>query len=259
LNKKEIISQGYLEAYLTGDLNQSQITEIEALIREDAETRSEYYKIEKLIELMAFQHAIPASPVVKRMVMENPSVMANVSRPETSSGNSWKLMMAASIFIAATSLLTAFYFWNQWKNTDLQLSLLISQNLELAYNYNQVNHDLNNLQQDVAVLISPDYQRIILEGTDNAPDTKAVIYWNANREKVFLNSASMVSLSSDQQYQLWAIEDGIPIDAGVFDASNGPFQIMKNIGSADAFAVTIEPKGGSISPTLSTMQVLGNV
>ncbi len=261
MNKQEIISQGLLESYLTGDLDDTLSAEVEVLISQDPEVRSEYYKIEKLMELLAFQHALPASPVLKRMIMENPSVMNEMVAVKSmdKDRNGWKLMMAASVFIAAMSLLTAFHFWNQWKTTDQELSNLIVQNLELAHNFNQVNNDLGNLRQDVAVLISPEYQRIILDGTDNAPSAKAVIYWNSDQEKVFLNTASMASLPNDKQYQLWALIDGQPIDAGVFDASSSSFQVMKNIGTADAFAVTIEPKGGSISPTLSTLQVLGNV
>lgn len=259
MDKREIITEGYLEAYITGDLDSSEMREVETLIASDKEARGEYFKIEKLIELLAFQSKMAPSPVVKRMVMENESVMNNHSDHASSTGGGWKLMMAASVLVAALSLLTSFYFYNQWKTTDHELSNLIAQNLELANNYSQVNNHLNNLRQDVAVLISPEYTRVILAGTDNAPEANAVIYWNSKQEKIFLNSASMTALPDDQQYQLWALVDGQPIDAGVFDAESGTFQIMKNIGQADAFAVTIEPKGGSESPTLSTMQVLGTV
>ena len=35
---------------------------------------------------------------------------------------------------------------------------------------------------------------------------------------------------------------------------------MKNVqGAAATFAVTVEPRGGKASPTLETMQVVGNV
>jgi hypothetical protein len=34
---------------------------------------------------------------------------------------------------------------------------------------------------------------------------------------------------------------------------------MKEIGSAAAFAVTLEKKGGSVSPTMNQMIVIGNV
>jgi anti-sigma-K factor RskA len=259
LDKQEIISGGYLESYITGDLSSSENQEVESLITTDKEARFEFFKIEKLIELLAFQGKISPSPVIKKLVMEHDAVINSHKDSSEGSGSGWKLMIAASVVVAAMSLLTAFYYYNQWRSTDSELSNLIAQNLELATNFNQVNNDLDNLREDVAVLVSPEYRRIILAGTDNAPDASAVIYWNAQQEKVFLNTTAMTTLPSDQQYQLWALVDGQPIDAGVFDAASGTFQIMKNIGQADAFAVTIEPKGGSESPTLSTMQVLGTV
>jgi anti-sigma-K factor RskA len=63
-----------------------------------------------------------------------------------------------------------------------------------------------------------------------------------------------------KQYQLWAIVDGKPVDAGMIDL-NQPivFQQMKTINSAQAFAVTIENVGGSATPSLETMCLLGNV
>ena len=100
-----------------------------------------------------------------------------------------------------------------------------------------------------------------MNGTDNSPDSKATVYWNKSTEDVYLSIKNLKELSKDQQYQLWAIIDGKPVDAGVFDPTNSSMLVqMKNINpNAAAFAVTIEPKGGSENPTLETMQVIGNV
>ncbi|WP_258103737.1 anti-sigma factor [Marinoscillum sp. MHG1-6] len=259
MDKEEIISQGYLESYITGDLNNEETREVEELIASDKEAMLEFYNIQKLIELLAIRLGISASPVIKRTIMEHPSVSSHIKPIDKGSSGGWRMAMAASILFALFTSVLAAYFYSQWRTTDNELTSLIAQNLQLAESFNRVNNDLNNLRQDVAVLISPEYQRIIMDGTENAPDVKAVIYWNSKQEKVFLNSSTLASLPTDQQYQLWALVDGQPIDAGVFDASTGTFQIMKNIAKADAFAVTVEPKGGSESPTLSTMQVLGKV
>ena len=57
-----------------------------------------------------------------------------------------------------------------------------------------------------------------------------------------------------------SIIDGKPVDAGVFDVGADGLLKMKSItGNAVAYAVTIEPKGGSESPSLETMQVYGEV
>jgi len=46
---------------------------------------------------------------------------------------------------------------------------------------------------------------------------------------------------------------------GVFDFDVEGLIKMKNIQNAAMFAVTIEPKGGSVNPTLDLMQVAGEV
>jgi anti-sigma-K factor RskA len=52
------------------------------------------------------------------------------------------------------------------------------------------------------------------------------------------------------------------VDAGMLAANTAAgtaLQQMKDIGSAQAFAMTVEPEGGSVNPTLSTMTVIGNI
>jgi anti-sigma-K factor RskA len=65
----------------------------------------------------------------------------------------------------------------------------------------------------------------------------------------------------DHQYQLWALVDGKPVDLGVFDMRDGEVGLknMKPIGVAQTFAVTLEPRGGSVSPTLEKLMVIGNI
>jgi anti-sigma-K factor RskA len=55
---------------------------------------------------------------------------------------------------------------------------------------------------------------------------------------------------------------GKPIDAGVFEvtSSNTVIQrLNRQIEHADAFAVTIEKRGGSPTPTLSTLLAMASV
>ncbi|REE05782.1 anti-sigma factor [Marinoscillum furvescens] len=259
MNREEIITEGYLAAYITGELSAEQLAEVEQFIQDDEQVGDEFYELQKTVEQLAFQYAITPATAVKRFIMEDPKVMT-MSMPTASGdrvGNGIKMLLAASVVVTLLSAFAAVYFWNQWKNTDYRLAQLTARNLELAESYHIVNQELTDIRQDLAVLVSPEFSRIILNGTDNAKDAKAVIYWNPDQEEVYLNSANLASLPQNQQYQLWALIDGVPVDAGVFDANEGTFQIMKNIAKADAFAVTVEESGGAASPTLETMQVYG--
>lgn len=260
MNKQELLNEGYLSAYITGDVTAADSEQIAAFIDADAEVRAEYNDLQKTLELLAFHGSLAPASHVKQRLMQNEAVIKNVDFINTSAKlRTSRWMMAASISLALMTSIAALYFWTQWQNTDFRLAQLTARNIELAENYNLVNQELSNIRQDLAVIISPEFQRIILKGTENAIDAKAVVYWNPAEEELFLNSSNLARLSEEEQYQLWALVDGVPIDAGVFDASSGTFQIMKKIGAADAFAVTVEKAGGAENPTLSTMQVYAEV
>jgi anti-sigma-K factor RskA len=107
---------------------------------------------------------------------------------------------------------------------------------------------------------NPQFKRVIMKGTANAPEALASVYWNDSSKEVYLRIQNMKDLTQEKQYQLWAIIDGKPVDAGVFDGNLAGLLKMKDIArGASNFAVTIEPRGGQQSPTMETLQVLGNV
>ena len=60
----------------------------------------------------------------------------------------------------------------------------------------------------------------------------------------------MQQTPTGKQYQLWAIVDGKPVDAGVINNCIGLCK-MKKIDHAEAFAITLEKEGGSPTPTLN--------
>lgn len=262
MNVEEYISSGILEAYVMGELSAVEIAEVEKAISNYPEVRAELEKVEASIEALAFATAITPPEGIKNRIMdelkdETPIISLSSSR-DTSF---FKYAAAASMFLAFTSIILAYTYWSKWQNAEDRLSDVIAQNQQFAENYNMVNQRLDNLQGTVAIMNDVAFQRIVMNGTDNSPDAVATVYWNASTEEVYLSIRNLKNLSQNQQYQLWAIIDGKPVDAGVFDATqNGSLLAMKSIGTgAAAFAVTIEPKGGSESPSLETMQVIGNV
>lgn len=97
--------------------------------------------------------------------------------------------------------------------------------------------------------------------TPTRPGLLATVYWNPKSQEVLLTVHNLPEPAADQQYQLWSIVNGKPVDAGVFDmatASTG-FQKMKAVPGAQMFAVTLEKKGGSPTPTLAAMYLAGKV
>ena len=113
-------------------------------------------------------------------------------------------------------------------------------------------------EQRLAVLQRAGMRVIQLRGNNKAPNSDVLVYWNTRSRQVSVDIKSLPALPANQQYQLWSLVNGKPVDAGVFEANttnpHQPLQVMKRaISRADAFAVTVEKRGGSPTPTLSTL------
>jgi hypothetical protein len=250
VTKDELIGQGYLEAYLTGDLTVQEQQEVEQLLHHD-EVALAFLELQTVLETMTIRAGIPAPANVRKSIART-LMYSPTDRPYR------MYLVAASLALLIFVSLGGYYFV-QYQKTIKELDNLIAQNAQMADNIRQVNTQLDGLKQNMAVLANPAFERIILNTTDPGVVQQAVIYFNASEQQVFLNTSSLAMLDENAQYQLWALIDGLPVDAGVFDVLPGEFQQMKSFGKADAFAVTIEPRGGSVNPTLEKLQVIGKV
>ena len=117
------------------------------------------------------------------------------------------------------------------------------------------------LDAQLAVLRDPATQKVALAGTDNLPDGSALVFWNAESGKAYLDASGLPEPAAGKQYQLWAIVDGQPTDMGVFDlaTASDTIQEMVTVAEPQAFAITLEDAGGHPTPNLDALQVIGNV
>lgn len=256
MNIKEYISSGILEAYLLGDVSDAERSEVEQNLKQYPVLRAELALIERTMEKFAMEAAIQPDQAVKRSIMAKVQGEAKVV---TMTPPIWRYATAASITIALLASSIAYYYYNKWADTSNVLNNLIAQNQQIAQDYNLVNEKLNKIQNDFSIIENSAFTKIVMKGTDNAPESMASVYWNSSTREVYLSIQNLREISRDNQFQLWAIVDGKPMDAGVFDLNFEGLIPMKPIEGAVAFAVTIEPRGGVKSPTLEAMQVIGNI
>ena len=101
-----------------------------------------------------------------------------------------------------------------------------------------------------------------LAGTPAHPQAHARVLFNRVNHRVYLDVQELprCPLASSTSSGPWTRAS--PSDAGVLaatTAAGGDLQQMKDIASAQTFAMTVEPTGGSVGPTLTTMTVIGNI
>ncbi|GAB3291798.1 anti-sigma factor [Hymenobacter tenuis] len=292
MNIQEYIESGILEEYALGVLSEAERADVERVVREHPEVSQELSNITLTLDayaeahavtppagmrervLQGWQQAIQAAPVpvaaTPRMVASAPEPSAPVApapgeavvrqMPVEDAGRSrTRWMIAASVALLVLSALGNYLLYNRLKQTEASLEVAQTQQSRYAATQQAA---LNERDQQLAVLRSAAFRAVELKGTPKAPEALARVYYNAKTKAVYVDVRNLPALPSGKQYQLWALDNGKPVDAGVLastTAAGDSIQQMKDIASAQAFAMTVEDEGGVASPTLSTMTVIGNI
>lgn len=177
----------------------------------------------------------------------NVITMENANRPVRRTN--W--LAVASVIL----LIVAAYFAYQFHS---QNEALKQANVELKKKADSSDAILQQIIAEQKVFKDSNVTVVSMEGTKIAPRSSANVYWDSANSSVYLVVKNMPKLPNDQQYQLWALIDGKPKDLGVFDAEQEKLILkMNNTQKAEAFAITIEKRGGNPSPTLEKMQSMG--
>lgn len=273
---------GIVESYVLGLADKEERAEFERMCAAHAEVRKARELFEIALEAELMHNPLQASKNIKSKIfaeidVENDRLNVtdanNIDQPtphlppvrETVIPRiGWqRYIAAASIILLIISTALNFYFFSQYKNYSERYTALVAQQTELAKNNDVLRARLDESQNSIAMLRDPDMTVIKMPGTNVAtsPDSNslATVYWNTKSKDVYLLINNLPPAPSDRQYQLWAIVDGQPVNAGVFDVQDVSGLLkMKNMPQAQVFAITLEKRGGSTTPQ-GPMYVLGKV
>lgn len=256
MNVKEYIASGIIESYVMGLLTETERKEFEAVCVQYPEVAMARSSFEQVLEDQLLADAKQPPAHLKQQVFERvtttgaDSYTENIEEERTPvrSMGAWKWIAAASIILMAASIYWAFDI--NKKNKELQ-----SKNNELETRLKQSNDRLAASQSGTGSN-SPrsDFKMAtITEGTN----ASVSIYWDTLSKDVYLIINNMPKTPSDKQYQLWALlpeEGAAPLDLGMIQLKQERLLYrMKNVQNAKAFAITVEPRGGSKSPTTTPM------
>ena len=262
---KEYISSGVLELYVFGQLSAAERREVEAMCAAHPEVQAELDTVQASVNGYADGHRQLPPPHLRDKVLNSLDLHDTVE-PKVipmhsgTAGLNYRWLAAASVALFVMSLGANVYLYNNYKDVTGQLADLQSKNSVLADNNAHLTKQINTIGNDLAVMSSPEDLKIQLSGLPLSPAAQALIFWDKQRKATYINTAQLPPLAETKQYQLWAIVDGKPVDLGVLPVANGSGLIkVKDVDAPQAFAITIEPKGGSTGPTLDQMIVMGKV
>ncbi|NJL77587.1 MAG: anti-sigma factor [Saprospiraceae bacterium] len=260
MNVQEYISSGLLENYVLGLVSDEERQEIERYATMYPEIRAELNAIEDALEVYALANAVspPADMETRILNLTNPLEEKKVATSIASVRN----FLIGGLVIA---LVGCIYLFAQQVQYQRQLQEKDATIAQLQMDYETLQQDCGTINTQIATLKDSVSQAILLKGTNNAPNASIIVHWNPSKRKALLGAINLPTILTDQQYQLWAIIDGQPTDMGVLDISTANalddslIEILTNFTNPQAFAITLEPKGGSAVPSLDKLYVIGNV
>ncbi len=256
MNIQNYISSGVIESFLLGELSEDECGELLKMAKAHPEVQSEIEKVEAtMIQLVAKT----PPPSVKSTILSQLDLnekQAIVQHPASKKILPW--LAAAGVFILGCSLIYNIYLIGQLKKVNTELADLKTENNSYFAQLTNLKDNTTSLQSELALVKLPENKKIYLKAVDSTSISFANVYWNQKTSEVFIDANSLALPEADKQYQLWALVDGKPVDMGVFDLNN-KVQKMKSIATAQAFAITLEKKGGSPTPNLQALCVIGNV
>lgn len=260
---KEIISSGMLESYVLGIATAEETAMVQAWMRQYPEVRAEIEVIENTLLSAAEKSAPALRPAVKDKLMKKlgrpDAKVADLNAADRPS-NFYKYGIAASFLLLIGSAAVNVMLYNKLNNAEQRMADIDREKSLMAGQMEVNATSLQEAKQDLAFLTDTMVTAVHLKPMPKMPVANAMVYWNKKSKEVYLNVMELPTPPEGKQYQLWALANGQPVDAGVFSATDTiQLQKLKDVLSAQAFAVTLEKAGGSSTPTLSEMYMMGNI
>lgn len=260
---KAYIESGILELYVAGTFSEKENAEVYALMQKYPEVLEEVQNIEAaVVKLTAATsqkhntHILKA--VTQHLGLDSDTKVVTLQKPKYNwiTYTGW----AASIILAVG------LFWTLNKNKQLESDIKIAETQQSLLE-TQIENSKNSLTEAntlISVLRDENISRIPLAGQGNFTNTYAKVYWDKAENRIFLDAEGLPDPPEGKVYQVWSLTLNplAPTSLGTIDDfisdSNKIFEI-RNPNNSEAFGITLEPAGGSATPTMEQLYTLGVV
>ncbi|APA62993.1 anti-sigma factor [Maribacter sp. 1_2014MBL_MicDiv] len=261
MDVEKYIASGILELYVAGTLSEKENLEIANYAKEYPEIKKEIEEIEASI-LELSRKASPGYHYSFKALMNR--INGEVKVVDMNEKRSTPFL--SYMGWAASILLAVGLFWMYQQNQDLKsnIELVEKQNVDLEQQIADTDSSLEQTQELLNTLRDKNISVIPLGGQDVSPTSYAKAYWNKQEEKVFIDAKGLPEPPDGFVYQVWSLKLSplTPTSMGLledFAADENKVFALNNPNDSEAFGITLEPAGGSESPTLEQLYTLGVV
>jgi len=262
METQEYIASGILELYVYGMLSEAENMEVTNMAQKHPEVKNEILSIERAILNLSSSF----SPFISNSQFEKIKAQLELKHSKViplqpKSSNYSYLGWAASLVL----LLGAGYLFFQLNNTKEQVVVVEQEKTKLKESINTLELQNQSTKEVLAVVRDENNKIIPLGGQAVAPEAKAKIYWNQKTDQVYVDASGLPEPPEGKVYQIWSLKlqpQLTPTSIGLlvnFKGNNSKVFAVDKTSGAEAFGITLEPAGGSTSPTMEQLYTLGKV
>lgn len=274
MNTKEYISSGIIESYILGHASLEEAGILECVMKNNAEVKAAFEEAQKTLEDLATAQAVTPPSDLKSKIWNaiqqeqtaeevTPSLPADLPEVKRQTENNtdikryqkntpWKTYAIAASVLFLVSVAGNLFWMNSQSANQKEMDLMIAEK-------KQHDQAMEKMNRKIDMFSNPDMQMVMLKGVEKHAEAKAMVFWDKKTKEVYLNAEKLPKAPEGMQYQLWAIEDGKPVNAGMYTEDKDSRTALASIPNAQAFAITLEKEGGSNVPTMENMFVMGKI
>ncbi len=252
MNIQDYISSGILELYVLGQLSPEETKEVELMQAAHIEIQREIHEISMGLEKYGQINAIKTPEAVADKLFNNlPPKQPVLKQPEgnhvtKSSGSGFSFI---TILFAIASIIGLIMYFIQQSNHKDEVE-----------QYNKIIAACDSIQQASQIqfalleqINNPNNQIIDMTPTAAFAGISVYLHYNPTDQRNFLQLINLPDITPQQSFQLWSLKPGQdPIPLDVFADRNKIIEVAFENNTA-TYAITIEPAGGSKTPTLDKL------
>jgi anti-sigma-K factor RskA len=260
MTSKEYIESGILELYVFGKLSEAENDEVQQMMADYPAVRQEVVAIESAIVDLSQSVAPRLSATnyekIRNQILEKRKVIDMKPKSGWSSYIGWA---AAAVLVVGFGLQ-----FNKLNNSNRVIDKLGAEKSVMQESIVDLELNKKETETILAIVRDNNNQAVALAGQAVSPESYAKAYYNKVTKEVYVDVAGLPTPPKGKVYQVWALKLNplTPTSIGVLDnftADNTKVIKVNNAQDAEAFGITLEPAGGSISPNLEQLYTLGKV
>ena len=260
MTSKEYIESGILELYVFGKLSEAENDEVQQMMADYPAVRQEVVAIEDAIVNLSQSVAPRLSATnyekIRNQILEKRKVIDIKPKSGWSSYIGWA---AAAVLVVGFGLQ-----FNKLNNSNQVIDKLGAEKSVMQESIVDLELKKKEAETVLAIVRDNNNQAVALAGQAVAPESYAKAYYNKVTKEVYVDVAGLPTPPKGKVYQVWALKLSplTPTSIGVLDnftADNSKIFKVDNAQDAEAFGITLEPTGGSVSPNLEQLYTLGKV